>query len=746
MPTARRASSRLALIRPSTISSLLTLALLSSACGESPPAAEGSASATGTGAGTTGGTETSAGTETGETGETGEPEPQDEFCLADADAVEARVDALIETLDVDEKITLMAGVSLTAFDGLYLTPGVESEDLPGLAMVDGPRGVSDGTGNATAFPVGAARGATWDRELERRVGAAMAVEARAKGASVLLAPTINVLRHPRWGRAQETYGEEPHHIAELGAAFIEGVQAQGVIASAKHLAANSLEDNRYTVDVQLDDRALREIYLEAFEVAVREAQVGSIMTAYNSVNGSFCAENQPIVRDILKTEWGFRGFVESDWVLGVHSTVASLEAGLDIEMPSPQYYGNSLRIAAESGDADLALIDEAVRRIARVQWCFELDSDPPLVDPDAVETAEHLALAREVAEASMTLLRNETVADQPALPLDRDMVTQIVVLGELADVENIGDIGSSNVAPSEVVTALEGLEAAAGEVEIVHLEATAPLIADDIQAVADADAVVVVTGLTSEDEGEGLIAAGDRVDMELGVEQVALIEEVAALNPRTVVVLEGGSSLVVDPWYSSVPAILMAWYPGARGGEAIASVLFGDVDPGGRSPVIWPVAEADLPSFENQGDVATYDLWHGYRLLERDDTPARFGFGHGLSYTSFELDALELSHDVDADSVRATLSVRNVGERAGRTVVQLYVGQLEPSVERAERELEAFAAVSLGVDEEVELEFEVSSRALSIWDGGWTRPAGDYRVWVGQSLADLPLTADVSLP
>ncbi len=707
-------------------------ALLTAACGEAPPPGAG---------------ETDTGeTDTGETGETGD-EPELEFCPAGADAVEARVDALLAKLDVDAKITLMAGAnSLDPEGGLWLTPGVEAEGLPGYRMVDGPRGVAKGTGNATAFPVGAARGASWDPALERRVGAAMAVEARAKGASVLLAPTVNVLRHPRWGRAQETYGEEPHHIARLGAAFIEGVQSERVVASIKHFAANSLEDNRFEVDVQLSDRALREIYLEAFEVAVREAKVASVMTAYNRVNGHYCAENRPLVREILKTEWGFRGFVESDWVLGTRSTVPSLEAGLDIEMPNANYYGDSLRLAVESGTADLALIDDAVRRIARVQWCFGLDSDPPQPNPAAIETAEQLALEREVAEAGLTLLRNEAVAGAPALPLDRASVAQIVVLGDLADVENIGDIGSSNVMPSEVVTALEGLEAAAGEVEIVALEVAAPLAAADAQLVAEADAVVLVTGLTAADEGEGLIAAGDREDMNLRPEQLALIDEVAALNPRTIVVLEGGSAILVDPWYASVPAILMAWYPGARGGEAIARVLFGDVDPGGRSPVTWPRQESDLPIFENQADQTTYDLWHGYRLLERDDAAPRYAFGHGLSYTEFALEDLLVSHAAADDSLRATVRVRNVGARPGRTVVQLYVGQLDPPIERSERELEAFAPVAVEPGAELELEFAVSARALAIWDGGWTRPPGDYRVWVGQSLADLPLQADIALP
>lgn len=692
--------------------------------------------------------DTSDTSETGDDGETG-PTPEELFCPAGFDEVEARVDALLADLSLEEKVALMAGTSLDAVDGLWPASSNAAAGLPGFLMVDGPRGVSIGAGNATAFPVGSARGATWDPALEHRVGVAMAKETRAKGASVLLAPTVNILRHPRWGRSQETYGEEPFLIGRMGVGFIGGVQSQSVLASVKHFAVNSIEDTRFTVDVSVDERTLREVYLEPFEMAVRDAQVASVMTAYNLVNGAYCAENVPLVREILKGDWGFLGFVESDWVFGTRSTLPSLAAGLDIEMPNGNHYGPALRNAALDGTADPALIDDAVRRIARAQWCYALDSDPPQVDPSAVETAAHLDLAREVAERSLTLLRNEAPegASAPALPLG-DEVARIVVTGELADVENIGDVGSSNVGPSEIVTALEGLQAAgmARGIEVERVATPGGVIdAAAETAIASADAVVLVTGLTADDEGEGFIAAGDRTSMQLGMPQIDRIQNVAALNARTIVVLQGGSSLEVDPWFAQVPALLMAWYPGARGGEALARVLFGEVDPGGRTPVSWPLAEDHLPEFVNDADAVSYGYWHGYRHLERQEQPARFAFGHGLSYASFELSELQVDA-ADDGGFEASVTVTNDAARAGRTVVQLYVGQVAPTLDRPVQELEAFEAVELAAGESRELSFEVSARQLSVWsDGAWSRPPGDYRVHVAFSSADAGLEQVVAL-
>ncbi|HJL05567.1 MAG TPA: glycoside hydrolase family 3 C-terminal domain-containing protein [Polyangiaceae bacterium LLY-WYZ-15_(1-7)] len=659
------------------------------------------------------------------------------YCGEDAEAVEARIDALLGEMTLDTKLRMMAGSRPGVVGGVWEVPGAPEHGVPGLHMLDGPRGLSAFTDlEGTAFPVGSARGATWDPELERRVGAAMARELRAAGADVLLAPTINILRHPRWGRTQETYGEDVHHLGEMGVAFIEGAQSERVIASAKHYAANSIDDTRFDVNVVVDERALREIYLPHFRRAVTEAQVGSIMSAYNFVNGDHCSESTHLLRDILKGEWGFAGFVESDWLLGTRRTAPAVNAGLDIEMPAGNHFARGRLLAAiDEGAIELETIDEAARRILRAQLCFDLDTDPALRDPARLPMEAHHGLAREVAERAMTLLRNEG-----GLPLER--AGTLAVVGELAARENIGDLGSSNVRAPYVVTALEGIEAAAGGATVVHL--SEPLDAEDEAALEAADAVVVVAGLTEDDEGEGGIASGDRESLALPRGQDALIEAVAARSERVVVVLEGSGPMLA-PWLEEVEAVLMAWYPGMEGGHAIAAALFGDVNPSGRLPMSWPVAEADLPPFDNESLEVVYDYWHGYRHLERSGVAPAFPFGHGLSYTRFELGAPRLEREVLSgmdDALVVEVEVTNGGEREGVETVQLYVSVPESAVERAPRDLRAFGQVRLEPGASGTVRLEVPARSLAYWgEAGWTLERTGYVAHVGTSALDLPHAA-----
>lgn len=659
------------------------------------------------------------------------------YCQGDDDAIEARITELLAELAPREKIALMHGAAIAVVDLSWRVDGNERLGIPGLNMLDGPRGLSGFTNRrGTAFPVGMMRGATWDPALEGRVGAAMARELRATGADVLLAPTINILRHPRWGRSQETYGEDTHHMGEMAVAFIRGVQSEGVIASAKHFAVNSIEDTRHDVDVTVGERTLREIYLPHFRRAVQEAQVGSVMSAYNQVNGFYCDLSTHLLRDILKDEWGFAGFVESDWFLGTHASVESVRAGLDIEMPSLLEFRTLGRELA-GGDIDEREIDDAVRRILRAQLCFGLDErERVLDDPTARETPEHLALAREVATRGIVLLRNES----GALPLDP--TGSYVVVGRTADVENIGDLGSSAVLASDVVTALEGIVAQAASV--THIPGSALTTADE-SAVAAADAVIVVTGLTHEDEGEGDIAAGDRETMELRASEIALIDAVAALNARVIVVLEGGSAILVERWVDRVPAILHAFYPGGEGGHAIADVLFGVESPSGRLPFSVPMSETDLPEFDNVSSAVTYGYFHGYRHLANEGTAPRYPFGFGLTYGTFTYDAMSL----DAASIGpgGTLTVRvdvtNTGARSAIETVQLYVSAMGSRVMRSPLDLRAFGQIELGPMESGTVELTVRARDIEFYDvdaGAWVLEAISYMVRVGPSAAELPLS------
>ncbi len=678
------------------------------------------------------------------TGGDGPDEAAIAYCGEAAADVEARIDGVLGELSLSEKIAMMHGAGVFLVDGTWLVSGNDQHGVPGLHMLDGPRGVSGFTElAATAFPVAMMRGATWDPELEREVGATIAAEIRAAGADTVLAPTINILRHPRWGRAQETYGEDVVHLGAMGVAFIEGVQSQGVIATAKHFALNSIEDTRFDVDVTADERTLREIYLPHFERAVVDAHVGAVMSAYNSVNGFYCDVNAHLLTDILADDWQFRGFVMSDWIYGTHGAAEPVLAGLDVEMPSAIEFA-ALDDAVANGDVPESEIDASVRRILRAQFCFGLDTNPPVFDTAQLDTPEHRAVALEAARRGIVLLKNDG-----ALPLDRAAIAEIVVMGPLADVENIGDHGSSDVAVAEVITALEGFQGAAGDVVVTHVEDTT-LTPEGEAAIMAADAVVIVVGLTAEEEGESLIAAGDRDTLALPPGQGELVSAVAALDRPTIVVLEGGASILVSEWIDDADALLMAWYPGVEGGNAIAEVAFGDVEPSGRLPITFPVAEADLPEFDNVSLEVTYGLLHGYRWLEAEGTAPAFAFGHGLSYTTFTMEDLVLeSRALAADgTLVASVDVTNTGARTGRETVQLYVSKPDSDFERAPKDLRAFAQVELEPDESSTVVLEVPVQDLAVWDvamDAWRVEPGAYEVRVGTSSASAPLVASVEI-
>ncbi len=719
------------------------------ACGDDGGAVSDASSGGSTLADTTG--QTAASSSTG--GETSTTDPSGDdgdalarYCGDESAAVEDQITAWLAELDVASKVAMMHGVGLLPSGGSWGVAGNAAAGIPGLHMLDGPRGVSKVSGvTATAFPVGMMRGATWDPVLEREVGAAMGREIRSVGSDVLLAPTMNLLRHPRWGRAQETYGEDTHHVGTMAVAFIEGVQSQNVIATAKHFAVNSIEDTRFDVDVTIDERSLHEIYLPHFRRAVQDADVGAVMSAYNSVNGLYCDINPTLLRDILGSEWGFAGFVMSDWVQGTHASVAAVRAGLDVEMPSGSHFG-SLVGAVAQGDIDEAELDESLRGVLRAQLCFDLDTDPPQVDPDARETDEHLALAEEVARRGIVLVRNEGV-----LPLDRALLGEIVVMGPFADVENIGDDGSSTVMPASVVTALEGIVDRAGAVTVTHLPSVSPTASDEL-VIAGADAVVLVVGLGADDEGEGLVAAGDREGLSLSLPQLELIHAVAALGTPTIVVLEGGGPILVSDWIDEVAAVMIAWYPGMRGGNAVGDILFGDAEPSGRLPASVPVAEADLPLFDNVSLAVTYDYLHGYRYLDAMGVEAALPFGFGLSYTEFSYDELMLSESqvpASGTVLIASVDVTNVGTRRGRETVQLYVAVPGSTTMRSPRDLRGFAQVELDPGQSATVEIEVAMQDLRVWNaeaGGWDplEPT-DYLVQVGPSSATLPLQAQFSV-
>ena len=676
----------------------------------------------------------------------GEARPAVVEPYADPNApLDLRVDSALALMTLEEKVAQMHGVQVADDGGLSFTPDDARLGIPGFRMVDGMRGVGIRTGVATTFPVGSARGATFDADLERRVGEAIGSEARARGANVLLAPTMNLLRHPRWGRAQETYGEDSFHVGTMAAGFVQGAQDH-VIASAKHFALNSIENTRFTVDVQVDERTLREVYLPHFQRVV-EAGVGSIMSAYNRVNGAYCGENRHLLADVLDGDWAFDGFVESDWVFGTRSTVPSVLAGLDVEMPVAVYYGQPLVDAVEGGSVPMSAIDGAVRRILRAKFRFGIVDGRPRLDPGAVvESPAHAALAREVEEMAIVLLKN----DRAVLPIDPATVRRIAVVGRLASLPNTGDTGSSATASTHVVTPLEGIQQRAGPVAVVDLSRDA-LTADDAAEIAAADVAVAVVGLTSADEGEAAIGAGDRTGLALSAAHEQLVAEVASLNANAVVVLEGSGAITVEGFVDQVAGLLMAWYPGMEGGNAIAEVLFGDVNPSGKLPVTFPRSEGQLPAFVNDQDAVTYGFLHGYRYVDASGEDPRFPFGYGSSYTTFAFGNLALDRSTAPrdGSVHVSVDVTNTGTRAGDEVVQLYVSYPGSQVERAVRELKGFRRVSLQPGETRTVEMDLAVRDLAYWDtatGSFVVEPLTYTLSAGDSSRDLPLAASFSVP
>ncbi|HWJ98246.1 MAG TPA: glycoside hydrolase family 3 C-terminal domain-containing protein, partial [Acidimicrobiales bacterium] len=624
---------------------------------------------------------------------------------------------------------------------------VERLGIAGFAFSDGPRGVV--IGPATAFPVSMARGATWDVDLEERIGEAIGVELRAVGATLYGGVCVNVLRHPAWGRAQETYGEDPVHVGELGAALTRGVQRHAM-ACVKHFACNSMENTRFAVDVTIDETALHEVYLPHFRRIVDEG-VASVMSAYNAVNGEWCGQSRMLLNDVLRERWGFDGFVISDWIFGLRDAGASVHAGLDVEMPYRMIRAFGLDGDLAAGACTEDEIAAAATRVVATLLRFHPVLDQPRPPIDVLAQPTHRALAREAAAKALVLLRNEPVEGTPVLPLDAGSLTSVAVVGRLAAVRNLGDGGSSDVWAPSAVTPLDGLRAALPAVEVRHSDG-------DVSVAAGSDVAIVVVGYTKADEGEfigdsgtahlaslmpaadepevvaayeatraaevrdfqpppdaggaggfGFAKGGDRESLRLRPDDEELIAAVAAANPRVVVCLVAGSAVLIDRWDRSVPAVVQSWYAGMEGGHALADVLLGRVQPSGRLPFSVPADPDHLPSFDRDAVEATYDGWHGYWKLAADGNEAAYPFGFGLSYTDLSLLGTEAAQH--GDEIVATTVAVNAGTRPGVEVVQAYA-----SAGDGPAKLVGFARVELDAGERKVSEVRFPIARLARWD------------------------------
>ncbi|UCH92907.1 MAG: glycoside hydrolase family 3 C-terminal domain-containing protein [Candidatus Aminicenantes bacterium] len=800
--------------------------------------------------------------------------------------VEERVEDLLARMTLEEKIEQLSGLGFETKENKRL-------GIPVLKMADGPVGVR--RGQATAFPAAVGIAATWNTKLAEQISTVIAKEAKSKGLNYLLGPCVNIQRHPLGGRNFESYGEDPYLASRMAVAFVKGIQSQNVLAAIKHFACNNQEWERFKLDVTLEERAFREIYLPAFKAAVKEADAWTVMAAYNKLWGDYCSENKHLLVDILKGEWGFRGFVVSDWG-ATHSTVKAANYGLDLEMPSGKFFNEKLLEAVKKGEVSEAAIDDKIRRLMRVRFKAGLFDQQPMIDETVLHREEHKQLALEAAKQSIVLLKNE----RNVLPLDKNKIKSIALLGPNAAHARIGGGGSSQVTPFYAVSPLQGLEKAVGnnikikyalgiairgdvhplnpeymtpantsagknglwgeyfdnkelkgkpvftrldkeinfnwgydlphealqknnnsrgfsirwtgkllppktgvyklgvahnhglrlylddqllidnwkKNRVVFKSASIPLtagqrcdlrieyfnaggisvvifgwslpdhdyLAEAVELAKHSDAAVIVAGLHNRFESEG----HDRRRLELPNQDV-LIQAVAEANPNTIVVLNTGSPVLMNPWIDKTAALVQAWYPGQEGGNAIADVLVGNTNPSGKLPFSLIRKYEDSPAFKDYRDKSLKSpypegIFVGYRYLDKYHIEPLFPFGHGLSYSQFEYSNLRINPSTgvgegeDGFLFTVSVDIRNKGKRKGAEVVQVYLRDKECSVARPEKELKGFAKVFLQPGEKKTVTIKLNRDAFAFYEPGqdqWVVEPGEFEILVGSSSKDI---------
>ena len=665
----------------------------------------------------------------------------------EADAWDARARRIVSEMTLEEKIAELHGIQDVSH--FRYVPPIPRLGIPELRIANGPAGVGPaGAGRqlrATALPAPILLAATWDRGLARRYGVVIGREAADLGNGLLEGPDVNIARVPQGGRTFEAFGEDPYLVGQTAVGVIQGIQSQGVIANVKHYAANNQETDRLWINEIVDERALREIYLPAFEASIKQGRAASIMGAYNKVNGHFACENDELLNRILKKEWGFRGFVTSDFG-AVHSTVPSAVAGLDLEMPTGQYFASALQQAVESGNVTMPTVDDKLIRRFRTMMRLGVFDHPP--QRKAVPTRRDGEEARELAEEGMVLLKN--AGDE--LPLDSSRLHSIALIGGNAAKAKTGGRGSSHVAPLYTVDPLAGIQQRAGaRVKVTLVGGRNIKLAAGAARAADV-AVVMVGDRETEGSDHPLALSGN---------QDELVQAVAAANPHTIVVVKTGSAVFM-PWVDEVPAIIEAWYPGEEDGNAVAAVLFGDVNPSGKLPLTFPKQLSDLPACTPQqfpgvhGTVRYSEgVFVGYRHFDAHEIEPLFPFGFGLSYTTFGYKNLTVFpgsaslENGSGRSVAVGFDVADTGTRPGKEVAQVYLGfPSTPDIAQPPKQLKSFEKVSLKPGQTVHVHLELDARSFACWDTGrhaWRIVPGTYRVMVGSSSRDIRLAGAVEV-
>ena len=659
------------------------------------------------------------------------------------------IQAIIAKMTLEEKAALCTGASA------WTTTPIERLGVPEMIVSDGPHGVrriadihsmANESLPATCFPTASCLASTWDTALVRKMGEALAEECIALNVDVILGPGTNMKRSPLGGRNFEYFSEDPYLAGEMAASLINGVQSKGVGTSLKHYAANNQEFQRFTINAEVDERTLREIYLPAFEKAVKHAKPWTVMCSYNKLNGTFASEHPYLLNEILKNEWGFEGLVVSDWG-AVRDRVAALQAGLDWEMPGPQPRRVQAVVdAVRSGELAEAVLDESVRRILTIVFKAKETPKTGTFDVDA-----HHELARQIASEGIVLLKNNGL-----LPLKGQQ--QIAVIGRSAESAHFQGGGSSHINPTKVAVPFKELKTRAGPAEITYAPGypadnsfRQDLIDEAVAIAGVAEVAVLYIALPTFKESEGY----DRVDLDLTDQQVALIQAVSRVQPKTVVVLNNGSPVVMDVWIDGVAAVLEGWMMGQAGGAAIADVLFGKVNPSGKLAETFPFKLSDTPAYLNwpggAGAVRYGEgLFIGYRYYDAKQVPVLFPFGYGLSYTTFAYNNPRVSQKTfkDVDGITVTLDVTNTGSRAGKEIVQLYVHDQKSGLVRPQKELKGFAKVELQPGQTKTVSIPLDFRAFAYYHPEykqWITEDGDFDLLIAASAADIRQTLTVTL-
>lgn len=665
-----------------------------------------------------------------------------------------KVDKLIGELTLEEKASLCSGRDD------WSTQPIERLDIPWIWVSDGPHGLRRapatnmaGYGDqlpATCFPTASALAATWDLDLIYKVGQALGVECQALDVNVLLGPGVNIKRSVLGGRNFEFFSEDPILSGELGASFINGVQSEGVGTSLKHYVANNVETMRMYMNSDVDTRTLHEIYLTPFEIAVKKAQPWTTMACYNRVQGEYGTQSAYLLTDILKNEWGYKGIVISDW-FAVVDRVQGIESGMHIEMPGVKKVNDLFIVdAVNNGELDEAILDNLVKEILSVVF-YAKERERESVD-QAIE--EHHRFARQVAAEASTLLKN----NEDVLPLSSDKYKSVAIIGEFAENPRYQGNGSSEVKPTKLDKVVDVIKAEYGkDVKISYAQgysladdADFSLIEEAKKVAEKADIAIVFAGLPLHYESEGI----DRTHIDMPASHNKLISEVAAIQEKAVVVLTNGSAVAM-PWVDEVEGILETWLGGQAGAGATVDVLFGKVNPSGKLAETFPVKLEDTPASFNfpgeEGNVLYGErIFVGYRHYDEKKIEPLFPFGFGLSYTTFEYSGIKVSNNefTSEEGLSVSVVVKNTGKVKGKEVVQLYVSDIESSLQRPERELKKFVKIELEPGEEKEVSFELGSRDFSFFHSKkhmWIAESGDFNIEIGASSRDIRQTETVTM-